>query len=109
MKSQAAALSIVVSKSCEPAALAEPSERALYDPATRQDLEAFCRVGLLDDFEPPCADPAQRAPELWLGIVAVGKDAPKPRIERWIDASTLGASSRSWIPAQSPHSFSVRR
>jgi hypothetical protein len=66
---------------CEPAASAEPGEGAFYDPATRQDLEALRLAGSLDDRELPCADPAQRVPELWPSIAAIGKDAPQPGIE----------------------------
>lgn len=66
---------------CEPAASAEPGEGALYDPATWQKLEAFCLVGSLDDFELPCANPAQRAPKLCPSVATIGKDAPQPGIE----------------------------
>lgn len=57
----------------------QPGQGSLDDPAARENHEALCGIGPLDDFEGPFADPAQRLPELFSGIAAIGKDVTQPR------------------------------
>ena len=46
----------------EAAVAIEPCQRSFYDPAARENHEALGRIGTLDDFDGPFADPAQRIP-----------------------------------------------
>ncbi len=57
----------------------EPGQRSLDDPSTRQDFEALCGIGSLDDLDGPCADAAQRVAQFVTGIAAIGEDVAQPR------------------------------
>ena len=62
----------------EAAIAVEPSERALDDPASGQQLEALGAVGSLDDLQRPRAECGQRGLQLGAGIAAVGEDVAQP-------------------------------
>ena len=64
---------------CEAAVAAEPGEGSFDDPAARQEFEAICGIGSLDDFEAPLADFGERGGEFFAGIGAVGEDMAQPR------------------------------
>lgn len=76
-------------------ASAKPREGALHDPATRQNLDAFCLVGPLVDLESELCDLLQCALQLRSGITTVGEDMsqPRPALESGLRAA--GAPSRS--------------
>ena len=57
----------------------QPSEGSLDNPAARENHEALCGIGALDDLDGPFADLAQRFPELVSGIAGIGKDMTQPR------------------------------
>jgi hypothetical protein len=46
----------------------EPCQGSFDDPAARQDFEALCGIGSLDNFDGPLADLGQRNLELVPGI-----------------------------------------
>jgi hypothetical protein len=79
-ETQAVTLSIFISKSFASLRHRPSQAKGALRPATWQ-IEAFCLVGSLDDFELPCANPAQRAPKLCPSVATIGKDAPQPGIE----------------------------
>ena len=60
----------------EPAAPAEPSQRAFYDLTPRQDLEALGRVGAPNDLHRPAAECRQGVFQRVTGVAAVSKDVP---------------------------------
>jgi len=65
----------------EAAASAEPSECALDDPATRQNLEAAGGIGAFNDLKAPDAWISEQRVEPFAEIGAIGPNQPEPRIE----------------------------
>lgn len=78
---------------CEAAVAVQPGQCSLDNPAARENNEALCGIGPLDDFDGPFSDPAQRALELFASIAAIGEDVPQPR-EAFDD---LGQHQRSAV------------
>ena len=64
----------------EPPAASEPREGPLDDLTTGQQLEAFDRVGPLDDLNGPRTDCAEPAPQLFAAVAAIGKDVVQPGV-----------------------------
>ena len=52
----------------------EPSQRALDDRSARQDFEAFCGLGSLDDFKGLLTQPLERIFEFLAGVGAVREE-----------------------------------
>jgi hypothetical protein len=63
---------------CKATVSVEPGECPLDDPSPWQQLEAFCRVGLFDDFQCTFSDFGERVLELVAGISAIGEHVPQP-------------------------------
>ena len=86
----------------EAAVAVEPGKGSLDHPAAWQEVETGA-IGPLDDLDPPPAMSSQRRCQLVAGIAAIGKDMAQTWRNQgngWrIEASRLGAPSRSWMSA----------
>ena len=63
----------------EPPVAVQPCQRPLDDPAPGQHLEAFRRIGPLDDRDGPFTKAAQGVLELVSGVASIGEDMAQPR------------------------------
>lgn len=62
----------------EAAVAIEPCQGSFDDPSAKQDFEALCDIGSLDDFDGPLADLGQRILELVTSITTVGEEMAQP-------------------------------
>ena len=69
---------------------AQPGDGSFDHPPARQQLEAFCCVGALDDFQRPGTDFGERGSEFVAGIAAIGEHVPQP----WEAVSDAGEHIR---------------
>ena len=83
----------------ETAVAPQPGQGALDHPTPGQHLETRHVVASLDDLQRPLANLFQRRGEFRSGVGAIGEDVAQPGKADRIEASSIGAPSRSWMSA----------